>query len=346
MKALTSIAGECSALVSSNERKLGAVLVRLSDVQPEPVKWTWHGWLPNGKLCILWGQAGVGKSYFLADLIARISTGRQSADKQPLELGSVLLLAGEDDASDTIRPRIDQLGGDPSKIVLLQGMLRGKKRYRVMLIDESHLAVMDQVGRDLGDLRLIIIDPLICYTTSVESNRGEAVRAVMDKLTDLARCLAVPVLVVMHEIKSTAGRRAGNLIPGSHQYEAAARSAFWLTENPKDRRLILMPGKMNLTEKPKPITFIIGENGPIDFRIDESGITADEVFRAQVDGSGHALDRAEKWLADQLATGPKTKQQLERDASAAGIHTRTLERAKGEIGAKTESLGRFSSWKL
>jgi hypothetical protein len=159
------------------------VLVRLQDVQPEPVTWLWPGRLAAGKLALLVGDPGLGKSWITLDLAARLSTGSSMPDDAPaVPPGDVILLSAEDGVADTIRPKLDALGADVARIHHLAVLRAGEHERAVQLAD---IAALEWAIRETG-ARLMVIDPIAAYMGSTDAHRDAEVRGLMAPLAALA----------------------------------------------------------------------------------------------------------------------------------------------------------------
>src|SRR5207245_6247511 len=97
-------------------------VIFLNQVEPCPATWLWPGWIPLGKLTVLDGDPGLGKSTLLLDLAARVTTGTPMPDGAPTEKGLVILATGEDGVADTVRPRFDAAGGEAERLNVLEAV--------------------------------------------------------------------------------------------------------------------------------------------------------------------------------------------------------------------------------
>jgi hypothetical protein len=311
------------------------VLVRLQDVRPEPVTWLWPGRVAAGKLGLLVGDPGLGKSWITLDLAARVSTGRAMPDDTPAgPPGDVILLSAEDGLADTIRPRLDALGADVARIHHLAVLRAGEAERAVQLADTAalELAIRQQAAR------LVIIDPLVAYLGSTDAHRDAEVRGLMAPLAALAEATGAAILGVMHLAKN--GQRPAIYRPvGSIAFAAAARIVLAVAADPdcEDWR-ILVPVKSNLAARPQAMTYTLS-NGRL--------VWAPEPV-AQVDVEallrGPGLDRHERraadaWLCDQLRAGAVRVRDLQVAAREAGLVWRTVERAKTRRGVRAELVG-------
>jgi KaiC/GvpD/RAD55 family RecA-like ATPase len=315
-------------------------LVWLNTVQAEPVTWLWPGRLPRGKITLLSGDPGTGKSFLSLDLAARITTGRLAPDDQPLDTGACLFLVGEDGLADTVRARADMLKADPSKIIILDGVKDKDGQKRFFRFDE-HMTVLENAARLIPDLRLIVIDPIASFLGKFDPNKMGDARAVMDPLAKIAENRCVSVLVLAHLNKAQTAS-AVYRTSGSQQWSAAARSVFYLAEDPEDRgRRILDTLKMNLAKKPHKLSFIIADRGPEDYRIHEDDHrSADEILQPTIGaGNARALQQAASWLRGELRNGPKPQTEIKDGAHEAGIAWATLRRAKDSLGVDSYPAG-------
>ncbi|MGC9457932.1 MAG: AAA family ATPase, partial [Halothiobacillaceae bacterium] len=149
--------------------------VRGSEIEPEPVKWLWPGWLARGKLHILAGQAGTGKTTIACGLAGPITTGGQWPDGTQAPRGSVIIWSGEDDPADTLVPRLLASGADLERVHFVTGMLEsGDERPFDPATDLIFLA--DAVDR-AGDVKLIVMDPIVSAVAADSHKNGEVRRA-------------------------------------------------------------------------------------------------------------------------------------------------------------------------
>lgn len=331
-----------------------AIVHRLSDVQPEELEWLWPGRIPLGKLTLLAGDPGLGKSFVTCDIAARVSSGRpwpdDSAWKQPA--GSVAMFNCEDGLADTIRPRLDRAGADVSKIVAIEGIKvhdseTGEARQRGFTL-AADLPRLERVVADLADCRLIVIDPISAYLGDADSHKNAEVRALLAPLTELAERFRVSVLMVTHLAKGT-GLKAIYRSMGSLGFAATARAVWHVAKSPDDdaRRLIL-PAKMNLAPDPTGLAYRI-EQGAVCWEADPIKMNADELLaieaNAKPDSDRSQRDDAAEWLRDTLANGPMPSKEVIADGREHGHAEKTLRRAFNDIiGGKPTKMGMNGGW--
>jgi putative DNA primase/helicase len=333
---------------SDDDPAITPVCTRLSDVTPRPVEWLWHGRIALGKITLIVGDPGLGKSFLTCDLAARVSTGTAwpddiCRDQRPAD---VILLNAEDGLDDTVRPRLDAAGADVSRIVAIEGvsMLDPKtQKQRVHLFN---------LARDLPRLRtalkhnpqtkLVIVDPVSAFLGQTDSHSNAEVRGLLAPLAELAAKHRVAMVLISH-LNKGGGPKSVYRVNGSLAFPAAARAA-WLVAKDQldaDRRLFL-PIKNNLAR----------DNGGLAYRIDDSGkivwdaaavtIRADDVLAAGEKPS--KCDTAEDWLAEYLRDGPKPVKEIDAEAEAAGINNRTLRRAREGLGIRPRKAGFGLGW--
>ena len=335
------------------------VVVKLSDVVPERVRWLWPGRIPLGKLTILDGDPGLGKSLLTLDIAARVSTGRPMPDGTVPDLdgpAGVVLLTAEDDPADTIRPRLDAAGADCSRIVLLQAVSetivvgeKVKTQYRL-----PNLTDVDAIAEAVRavEARLVVVDPVMAYMTG-DTHKDNETRQVLSRLARLAQEAGVAIPAVRHLNKMGGGNplyRGG----GSIGFIASARAGLLVAPDPDDetgRRRILAATKSNLAELPPALAYHL-EPGPSGVvRVVWEGPTshtATELLAQPSDAEARgALDEAKEFLRSLLADGPTEAKVVKTEAREAAIADITLRRAKAALGVvvkRVGSLGAGGRW--
>jgi len=175
---------------------VGLVLTRASDIEPEGVSWLWPGRIPLGKLTLLSGDPGLGKSFLALDIAARTSSGSSWPDGQPGgEPGNVAIASAEDGAADTIVPRLRHLNADMSRIYTIDGVKTESGR-RAASLDTDLPRI--EVGVRSVQARLLIVDPIGAFLGAADSHRDAEVRAILAPLADLAERLRVAILAIAH----------------------------------------------------------------------------------------------------------------------------------------------------
>ena len=332
------------------------ILVNLGDVQPESISWLWPERIPLGKLSILTGDPGLGKSMITTDIAARLSSGRGWPDGTPgADPGGSVFLSAEDDPADTMRPRFDRAGGDPRNVTLLNAIEStdsetGTTRQATFSLDD-HLLMLDEAIRSTrAACRLVVIDPITAYLGGrVDSHRTSDVRGLLAPLSDLAAEHAVSVLLVSHLNKSQ-GQSALHRSTGSLAFVAAARTAFLCCKDRDDeRRRLLLPTKSNLSPRTDGLAFTVQADGPgkppfVRWEAGPVKVTADEALAPAGEGRESVTDEATEFLRDILADGPVGSKRVLADARELGIPTKTLRRALSRLGGKPTKSGFDGGW--
>ena len=330
-----------------------AIVVRLSDVVEQQVEWLWPNRIPLGKLTLLGGDPGLGKSFVTVDMAARVSTGRGWPDcyDQDQPVGSVLMFNCEDDLADTILPRLNRAGGDPRKVIALQGVSvtdphTGAVRQRGFTLDED-LPKLIGVLESNRDVRLVVIDPVSAYCGERDSHKNADIRAMLAPMSDMASKYRVAVVMVTHLSKGSGGKAVYRAM-GSLAFAAAARAVWNVCKDHDDdqRRLILLV-KMNVSQEASGLAYRLID-GAVSWEEKPVTMTADDHLakEAQTDRKpntnreqGEAVQRAGEWLIEKL-TGCSMQAKIVRQmAEDADISTSTLKRAKGLAKVMSQRIG-------
>jgi len=238
--------------------------VLLSEVETQPIDWLWPKRIPLGKITILEGDPGMGKSLLAVSVAASVSTGRSMPGETPGKQGGVILIAPEDSSGDTIRPRLEAARGDPSQVLLLNTLVT---------LDEKKIKIYDRpfsLSQDLDVLEerikqmkavLVIIDPLTAVLgKNIDQSRDQDVREVFTPLAQLAERTGCAILIIRHLSKVG----SANLLyrgAGSIGIIAVARLALIVAPHPTDvKKRILATTKNNLSEQAINIAYRIEEN--------------------------------------------------------------------------------------
>jgi AAA domain len=309
--------------------------ILLSGVEPEEVEWLWPSWLARGKVALMDGDPGLGKSAATLDLAARISAGMVFPDGAECEPAGVVLLSAEDGLRDTIRPRLDAAGADTTRILALATVPDENGHDRYLSIPED-IPLIEKGIRRVG-AGLVVVDPLMAFFSSeTNSHRDQDVRRTLAPLAGLAERTGACVLVVRHLNKAPGNNplyRGG----GSIGIIGAARMAFVVGKDPQDEnRRVLASTKNNLAKPPKSLMFTLEEAESGTVRVNwlgESEVSARQLLATpREEEHTDARSEAVEFLNDTLADGPVPASDIIADADDAGISEKTLRRAKKLLG--------------
>ena len=329
------------------EFKSRAKLICMADVESQPISWLWEGRIARGRMSLLVGMPGIGKSFLTTDMAARVSTGTPWPDRHPCERGSVLFVTAEDDPRDTIKPRLDAARADSRRVQLLAGVIYSDgKDESERMFDLKSVDILDQTLAAMSDCRLVIIDPIGSFLGGgTDSHRDNEVRSVLAPVAQIAERYGVAMLVVAHRRKATS-TSADDMAIGSRAFTGLARSVWHLSkDNDNDERRLFLPGKNNLAKRQAGLAFTIaGEPASIRWEKDPVDMSADEALQGESNGDS-AVAEAVKWLREALDDGAVEGKQLRKDARADGIAERTLERAKKVLKVENGPDGFGGPWK-
>jgi len=283
----------------------GPELVNLAEIEPEPVQWLWPNRFALGKLTIVAGDPGLGKSFLTMDIAARVSTGAGWPDRpgEPFEPGGVIILSAEDDPADTIIPRLIAAQADRTKIKALKAV------------------------RDL--------DPITAYTGQTDSHKNAETRGLLAPLSDLAAKHDVAMVAVSHLNKGGHGPAIYRTM-GSLAFVAAARAVWAITKDENDlARRLMVSVKNNLARDPGGLAYHLYSEGDdtvpaLAWDAEPVTITADDALAPPAPGP-EPDERAEaiEWLRAALADGPRLGKEVEEEATEGrGFSKGTLRRAR------------------
>ncbi len=312
-------------------RELRAVVKTMDRVESRPVRWLWPRRAAVGKVTLLAGDPGLGKSFVSLDLAARVSTGVLPGPAGACEPGphDVLLLSAEDDPGDTIRPRLEKLRADLSRVHCVRGVrLDESPRVHALALD-THLAQLADCMTLMSSPKLVIVDPISAYMGKVDSHNNAETRGLLAELARFAEHFQVAVVCVTHLNKSGAQGKAVYRAMGSLAFTAAARIVLLVSKHPDDpAKRLVVPVKNNLTRDAESLVYRI-EDDTLAWVDEPCAYTADDLeSSADTADKPDALGEAMDWLAATLADGPKAAREVIAEAREDGISEQTMRRAK------------------
>jgi putative DNA primase/helicase len=329
----------------------GLEVVCMADVKPSAIDWLWQNWIALGKVSVLAGDGGRGKSTILCDLTARTTTSSVWPDGAAgCAPASVIILAAEDDVGDTLAPRLLAAGADMARVFVIRSVRDDSHRRRSFNL-QADLERLEAEIKKHNNVRMVIIDPVSSYLGKVDSHKNSDVRGVLEPLGEMASRLGVAVLCNNHFSKG--GGSANSRIIGSVAFTAQARAVFIVTPDEADEtRLLLIPSKMNIAPIKFGLAYRIegcliqcdGAEIPTSRIMYESApitISADQALAAL---DGNSANRSEKsdaidFLTDALRSGPVSAKDMKKEATDAGISAKSLRSAREALGIKPEKTG-------
>lgn len=332
-------------------------LINASDITVEPVNWLWEGWLASGKLHILAGVAGTGKTTISLSLAAIVSRGGCWPDGSLAAESKVVIWSGEDDHADTLVPRLDAAGAKRSNIHLVKDVSAdGKRRPFDPALHSESLA--DAVALT-GSVGLLIIDPIVSAVAG-NGNANSDVRRGLQPLVDLAQRTGCAVLGITHFSKGTAGGNPLERVTGSLAFGAVARIVlvtgdYEQQEEDQIAKRVLCRAKSNIGPDDGGFVFEIAEVE----RDDSQSIAATRIkWSNWVEGKasqllrpvdpvtnvGSALTEAKDFLEEVLSRGPASRQVIEQEGKDQGIKWATIRRACELLGIQKNKDGMQGGW--
>jgi putative DNA primase/helicase len=329
----------------------GIIARRASDIEAEPIDWLWPNRIAIGKLTLFAGDPGLGKSQLTVFLAAVVSTGDEwPCGEGRAKKGSIVLLSAEDDAADTIVPRLMGAGANLNRVHIVEAVKgdnrKGNTTRRMFHLQED-LVRLEALLSKLSDVRLVIIDPITAYLGGIDTHRNSDVRGVLGLVKEMAARCRVAVVAISHWNKSNGGS-ALNRVTGSGAFVAAARSGYMVAKDPdddSDTRRLFVPMKNNLGALKNGLVYRV-ESRSVGNDIPTSAIfwesekvtrSADEIMAANnPDGDRGARDEAADWLEELLVSGPVDAKEVRSQSEAAGLSWTTVKRAKRRLGIKPE----------
>lgn len=304
-------------------------LLTMSDIHAEQVRWLWEPYLPRGKITIIQGDPGDGKTTFVLALAALLTQGLPmpggSAAAPPM---NVIYQTAEDGLADTIRPRLDVLGADCSRVLVID------ESERELTLDDQRLA---QAIRQTG-AGLAVLDPIQAYLgNNVDMHRANEVRPIFKRLGQLAEQTGCAIVLVGHMNKMQGAKSAYRGL-GSIDFWAAARSVLLVGHSKDDDDLrVVVHDKSSLAPEGPAILFSLDS----DLGFQWKGF-CDATASELLSGSGPSTtktEQAEQLLQDLLVGGELASDELVRRASTMGISERTLKIAKQNLGVTAVRRG-------
>ncbi|QXT39428.1 AAA family ATPase [Gymnodinialimonas ceratoperidinii] len=319
-----------------------ATFVNLSDVKARKVEWLWEPLIPIGMITILEGDPGLGKSFLSMHLASVVSKGRRLPDRCKLAKGNVLYISAEDDASYTTRPRIDAMGGDPSRIRVLNDWIE---------FNDGGLSILEAEIEEFGP-DLIIIDPLVSFVpTEARGKDPAAIRGLLHRLTNMVADNDCAIVIVRHLTKM---KQENALYQGGGTIDviATARSALRLAADPDDpEKKVLAHLKHNIGPRGPSWVFSLvpskraGDIPVVKFS-GRSDLTVDDLQGASGGAGPKPREAADDFLKRYLGDGSRKANDSYEAAKREGISKRTLDRAKQRLGVRSRQKTKTWYWSL
>ena len=331
-------------------------IVNMATIQAQAINWLWSGWLPLGKLTILAGAGGCGKTNLLLALIATITTNGIFPDgSKCTDTGKVLIYSTEDDPNDTLLPRLIANGADLSKIDFIAGRINDKGE-REPFDPTKDLPLLNAYAKQNPDIKLLMIDPIISAVGG-DSNKATDVRRSLQVVVDFAQEFNCAVVGITHFAKGTSGSSPAERIIGSQAFTALARMVWSAAKREDENDCILVRAKSNISTL----------DGGIKYQIEPETVlenieTTKTAWLGTIEGSarellseaestensnGTAVDMAKEFLIDLLSPVENMPaSEVQTEAKNAGYSVASIRRAKDSLNIKPFKEGTAWYWKL
>jgi putative DNA primase/helicase len=330
-----------------------------ADIVPRRIEFLWPGRIARGKHTAIAGEPGDGKSQLSVYIAATISRGEHwPCNEGHAPVGNVIILNAEDGADDTVVPRLMAAGADLGRVHIVSAVFQESAKGRRSFNLQADLQLLERKITQIGDVVLVIIDPISSYMGKADSHKNAEVRGALEPLSEMADRLKVAILSITHFSKSGAANNSKALhrFIGSIAFVGAPRAAFAVIEDAdNDGRILFLHAKNNMAGKPQGLAYrlvqtIVGEGDGIvasyiAWDPNPVVISADEALQAN-DGTSDrkTANEAEEYLREALAHGPIPAKEGEEGARAQGIAPRTLKRARKKLGVIAEKGGLKEGW--
>ena len=303
-------------------------IIRMSDVELTPVEWLWKPYLPFGKLSVLQGNPGEGKTYFAMHLAAACTNGKLLPNMERMEPFNVIYQTAEDGLGDTVKPRLIEAGADLDRVLVIDD-----SDVQLTLSDERiEKAIIE------NNARLVIIDPIQAYLgADVDMNRANEVRPIFMRLGQVAQRTGCAILLIGH-LNKAAGMQSLQRGLGSIDIAAAVRSVLFIGKLKHDPTMrILTHEKSSLAPPGVSLAFSLGDEGGFRW-VGEYDITADEMLSGIEPQRETKTQQAKDLICALLAGGKQVfSEDIDKAALERGIPGRTVRDAKRELGDALKS---------
>ena len=304
-------------------------MIRMSDVETKEVSFLWNPYIPFGKLTILQGDSGNGKTYLAMYLCAACTNGIPLPHMEKMEPCNVIYQTAEDGLEDTIKPRLEEAGADLSRVLTINDY----ETDPLTLVDERIEKAIRQINA-----KLVIIDPIQAYLgANVDMNRANEVRPLLRKIADVAARTDCAIVLIGH-LNKASGQQSGYRNLGSIDFRAASRSVLVVGKSKDDPNIRVMAhDKSSLAPAGTSLAFVLGDEDGFRW-IGDYDITADELLSGVEKKAPSKIHEAKDLILNMLADGKEVlSEDIDRVAIKRGISSRTVRDAKKELGIVLKS---------
>lgn len=314
-------------------------IIRMSEIQMREVEWLWYPYIPFGKLTIIQGDPGEGKTTFALRLAAACSTGRPMPGMESLSPFNVIYQSAEDGLEDTIKPRLTEAGADQERVI----NIREDKKSLHLLDSRIEKAILQ------CDAKLLILDPLQGYLGErIDMNRANEIREVMKAIGQVAQRTGCAIVLVGHLNKAT-GMSSAYRGLGSIDFRAAARSVLVVGRLRKNKNIrVLVHDKSSLAPEGKSLAFNLGNEDGFRWLDGYDEISAEDLLSGISSQQETKTMQAEEIIRTMLEDGTEIPgEEIVQAAARKQISRRTVNEAKKNIaGIVSRKVGTKWMWSI
>lgn len=315
-------------------KEIAEELIYMDTIRATETKWLWYPYIPFGKITVIQGDSGEGKTTLILNIAARLTLGKLPQTVEVTEPMNVIYQTAEDGLSDTVKPRLLSAGADCSRIIVIN-----ESERNISMSDKRLEAAIAHTHA-----KLVILDPLQAYIgAQVDMHRANEIRPVMSHLASIAEKYGCAVVLIGHMNKAM-GMKSTYRGLGSIDITAAARSVLIVArdkENPNFR--VVAHVKSSLAPEGKTVAFELDPDSGFHFR-GEYECNIDEILLGV--GKRTKTDCSNEFLQDLLRDGRKSQREIISIARNIGISERTLNRAKKQLGIRSLKQGNQWFWEM
>lgn len=333
-----------------------ADVISASSIRPRPITWLWPTWLATGKLTILAGAAGTGKTTLCLGLIATLScAGRWPDGERCTAPGNTIIWSSEDDPADTLIPRLMAMGADLRRVFFIQGRIDDKGN-KEPFDPANDMDLLRETAQRIGGVSLLMLDPIVSSIRG-DMHKANDVRRGLQPVIDFAVEQDAAIVGISHFAKGSQGSSPQERVIGSQAFSALARMVLVAAKQEDSDMRVLARAKSNIAIDDGGVSYGI-EEATVDGGIETTRVywgekiegSAREILGSVEDEGGDSSERedAEQFLRDLLADGPVPSKQVKADADGAGFAWATIRRAQKIVGIEAykdgDGIGKKSAW--
>lgn len=310
-------------------------LIKMEDIQSKQVEWLWYPYIPFGKITIIQGDPGEGKTTLALRIASLLSNGEQlpcdETERAPI---NIIYQTAEDGLDDTIKPRLEEAGADCSMITVID-----ESETALNMLDERIEEAINELSA-----KLVILDPIQAYVgANINMNNANEVRTVMSRIGKVAEKHRCAILLVGHMNKGS-GSKSSYRGLGSIDFQASARSVLIvgrIKDNPEMR--VMVQDKSSLAPEGEAIAFELNKEHGFQWR-GHYKISVDELLGGVPSESKKT--QAENLVMEILSDGKCLQNDIMAKANDMGISKRVIDSVKKELNVKSIKVGTQWFWEL